>query len=92
MTSFNTYLLLEWGNNVYLIDQHAAHERLRYEKLKAEYDGGKLAIQPMLVPFVITLNAEDNQILLENMDAIRSIGFEIDEFGERTIKFPQCQV
>ena len=35
---FNTYLAIEWGDNIYLIDQHAAHERLRYEKLKAEVD------------------------------------------------------
>ncbi len=83
---FNTYLIIEWGDNVYLIDQHAGHERLRYEKLKSEYEKGEIAIQPMLFPFVITLNAEDDQIVRSNLDAIRSVGFEIDEFGEQTYK------
>jgi len=83
---FNTYLAIEWGNNIYLIDQHAAHERLRYDKLKEEYEKKNIVIQPMLVPFVLTLNPEDDQIINDNLDAIRSVGFEIDEFGDRTYK------
>lgn len=83
---FNTYLILEWGNNLYLIDQHAAHERIRYEKLKAEYEKGDIVVQPMLIPFVLSLNAEDSQIVFDNLDAIRSVGFDIEEFGERTYK------
>lgn len=83
---FNTYLVIEWGNNVYLIDQHAAHERIRYEKLKAEYESGDIVIQPMLIPFVLTLNAEDSQIIASNIDAIKSVGFDIDEFGDRSYK------
>ena len=83
---FNTYLIIEWGENIYLIDQHAGHERIRYDKLKAEYESGNIVIQPMLFPFVLTLNPEDDQILSENLDAIRSVGFDIDEFGDRTYK------
>ena len=83
---FNTYLIIEWGENVYLIDQHAGHERIRYDKLKAEYETGNIVIQPMLFPFVLTLNPEDDQILSENLDAIKSVGFDIDEFGDRTYK------
>ncbi len=83
---FNTYLMIEWGENVYLIDQHAAHERIRYDKLKAEYETGNIVIQPMLIPFVITLNPEDDQILSANLEAIKSVGFDIDEFGDRTYK------
>lgn len=83
---FNTYLAIEWGNNIYLIDQHAAHERLRYDKLKEEYENKNIIIQPMLVPFVITLNSEDDQIINDNLDAIRSVGFDIDEFGDRSYK------
>ena len=83
---FNTYLAIEWGENIYLIDQHAGHERIQYEKLKAEYETGKIVIQPMLIPFVLSLNIEDDQIISENLDAIRSVGFEIDEFGDRTYK------
>lgn len=83
---FNTYLIIEWGQNMYLIDQHAGHERLRYDKLKAEYERGDIVVQPMLIPFVLSLNAEDNQILLSNLDAVRSVGFDIEEFGDRTFK------
>ena len=83
---FNTYLMIEWGENVYLIDQHAAHERIRYDKLKAEYETGNIVVQPMLIPFVLTLNPEDDQILAANLDAIKSVGFDIDEFGDRTYK------
>ena len=83
---FNTYLAIEWGSNIYLIDQHAAHERIRYEKLKAEYETGNVAVQPMLIPFVLSLNPEDDQIISANIEAIRSVGFDIDEFGDRTYK------
>lgn len=71
---------------MFLIDQHAAHERLRYEKLKSEFETGNIVIQPMLVPFVISLNFEDDQIIRSNLEAIKSVGFEIEEFGDRTYK------
>ncbi len=83
---FNTYLIIEWGENMYLIDQHAAHERLMYDKFKAEYENGDMVIQPMLIPFVISLNPEDDMIINENIEAIKSVGFEIDDFGDRTYK------
>ncbi len=83
---FNTYLIVEWGLNMYLIDQHASHERIMYEKLKQNYENQTLVIQPMLVPFVLSLNAEDDQIISENIEAICSVGFEIEEFGDKTYK------
>ena len=83
---FNTYLMIEWGNNVYMVDQHAGHERLKYDKLKAEYETKNIVVQPMLIPFVLSLNAEDDQIIQDNLEAIKSVGFDIDEFGDRTYK------
>lgn len=83
---FNTYQILEWGNNVYFIDQHAAHERLMYDKLKAEYENKNIVIQPLLVPYILSLSAEDDIIINANLDAIKSVGFEIEEFGDRTYK------
>lgn len=83
---FNTYLIIQWGDNMYLIDQHAGHERIRYEKLKAEYESGSVVVQPMLVPYVLTLNSEDSLVLEANLDAIRSVGFDIDEFGDNSYK------
>ncbi len=89
---FNTYLIIEWGDNMYLIDQHAGHERLNYDKLKKEYETKSIAVQPMLIPFVLSLNAEDDQIIQANLDAIRSVGFEIDEFGDRSYKISAVPV
>lgn len=83
---FNTYLIIQWGDNIYLIDQHAGHERIRYDKLKAEYEAGKIVSQPMLIPYVLSLNSEDCQIIEANLDAIRSVGFDIEEFGEKSYK------
>ena len=89
---FNTYLIIQWGDNIYLIDQHAGHERIRYEKLKAEYETGSIAVQPMLLPYVLTLNSEDSRIIEANLDAIRSVGFEIDEFGDNSYKISAVPV
>ena len=83
---FNTYLAVEWGENIYLIDQHAAHERLNYDKFKEEYEQKNIVIQPMLVPFVLSLNIEDSQTINDNLEAIKSVGFDIEEFGEKTYK------
>lgn len=83
---FNTYLVIQWGDNIYLIDQHAGHERIRYDKLKAEYEANKIVVQPMLIPYVLSLNSEDCKIVEANLDAIRSVGFDIDEFGENSYK------
>lgn len=83
---FNTYLIIQWGDNIYLIDQHAGHERIRYDKLKAEYESGSIVVQPMLIPYVLSLNSEDCRIVEANLDAIRSVGFDIDEFGDKSYK------
>ena len=50
------------------------------------YETGSIVVQPMLIPFVLSLNPEDDQILYENLDAIKSVGFDIEEFGDRTYK------
>ena len=89
---FNTYLIIQWGDNIYLIDQHAGHERIRYEKLKAEYETNSIAVQPMLIPYVLTLNSEDCRIVESNLDAIRSVGFDIDEFGDNSYKISAVPV
>lgn len=89
---FNTYLVIQWGNNLYLIDQHAGHERIRYDKLKKEYETGSIAVQPMLIPYVLSLNSEDCRIIEDNLNAIRSVGFDIDEFGENSYKISAVPV
>ena len=85
-TLFNTYLLYEEGDDVYIIDQHAAHERLIFDRLKAEMDEREVVRQPMLVPYVLTVNAEEFAFLSEHLQSIADIGFDIEEFGVGSFK------
>ena len=83
---FNTYLLYEEGDDVYIIDQHAAHERLLFDRLKAEMDARNVMRQPMLVPYILTANAEEHAFLSEHLSEVESIGFDIEEFGGGSFK------
>ena len=86
--AFSTYIIIEMGKELYIIDQHAAHERIMYEKIKANYysDDGEKDSQLMLLPDIINLSHKDMQIAKDNMDIFKKAGFEVDEFGENTIK------
>lgn len=83
---FNTYLIYEEGDNAYIIDQHAAHERLIFDRLKAEMEARKVVSQPMLVPYILTLNREEGAFFAEHLETIREIGFDIEEFGGGSFK------
>ena len=85
--AFSTYIIIEMNNELYIIDQHAAHERIMYEKIKANYysDGNKDS-QLMLLPDIINLSHKDMQIAKDNMDIFEKAGFVLEEFGENTIK------
>lgn len=83
---FNTYLIYEEGDNAYIIDQHAAHERLIFDRLCAEAEKRKVVQQPLLVPYVLNVNREEFAFLAENAENIRRIGFEMEEFGQSSFK------
>lgn len=83
---FNTYLLYEEGDNVYLIDQHAAHERLIFDRLNEEMETRKVARQPMLIPYVLNLNREEFAFLSEQKSILEEMGFEMEEFGTNCYK------
>lgn len=83
---FNTYLIIEVDDDIFFIDQHAAHERILYEKFKAQYDKKNIVVQPLLFPYVLSLNSLEANILYDNLETIRSLGFEIEEFGSNTFK------
>ena len=91
-TLFNTYLMYEEGDAVYLIDQHAAHERLIFDKLRKEMDARTVMRQPMLVPYVLNLNGEEAAFLAEHLNTLREIGFEIEEFGIGSYKVSSVPV
>lgn len=83
---FETYLIFERGDEAYFIDQHAAHERLIYEKLKKKCEARTPLSQPMLMPYILTVNAQEFSFLTSQFEALRALGFEIDEFGGTSVK------
>ena len=84
---FNTYIILEIDKEMYILDQHAAHERIMYEKVKKNYysDSAKDS-QMLLLPDIITLTHKEMEIAKDNFDMFRQAGFTLEEFGENTIK------
>lgn len=84
---YNTYILVEQGEEAYLIDKHAAHERILFEKLKANQE--TISAQTLLTPVTHRLNPEGAAILLDNLPLLEELGFEIQEFGENTILIRQ---
>lgn len=84
---FNTYIILEIDKEMYILDQHAAHERIMYEKVKKNYYSEKNKdSQMLLLPDIITLTHKEMEIAKENMAMFEQAGFTLEEFGENTIK------
>ena len=83
---FHTYLIYEIGDDAYFIDQHAAHERLIYNKLCARMESREVISQPMLLPFVLNVNPEEYAFLLRQLPLLNELGFEAEEFGGTSIK------
>ena len=78
---FGTYWIMEYDGNVYMIDQHAAHEKVMYEKFVKEISANKVTSQNLLPPVVVTLSGSQRQIVEEISEHLRQIGFEIEPFG-----------
>ena len=79
---FNTYIVLQNANSMLLVDKHAAHERIIFEKLKENSAENK---QMLLSPVAVTLSKEDYSALIDSKAEVNSLGFEIDDFGDGTI-------
>ena len=84
---WNTYVIVECADRLYLIDQHAAHERINFERMKKAATEGGAAAQNLLVPYIATLPAEYFSLLTRNIELLQSLGFELEEFGPLTFKF-----
>jgi DNA mismatch repair protein MutL len=78
-----TYIICEGEKGLILIDQHAAHERLLFEKYKKEYETGSISSERLLLPIAMELSAEESFILMSHLEAFQSMGFEMDPIGER---------
>ena len=84
---FNTYIIIEMDKEMYIIDQHAAHERILYEKVKKNYySENSKDSQMLLLPDIINLTHKEMDVAKENMEMFRKAGFDLEEFGENTIK------
>lgn len=83
---FRTYLIYEGVDCAYLIDQHAAHERLIYDRLRARCEARQVRAQPMLVPYLLEVNPQEYAFLVKNFPLLRELGFDIEEFGGTSIK------
>ena len=83
---FQTYLLYELGDDCYLIDQHAAHERLLFDRFREEMRKRAVVKQPMLLPYVLTVNAQEADFLTDHSKVLEEIGFECEQFGSNSFK------
>ncbi len=83
---FRTYLIYEYGDCAYLIDQHAAHERLIYDRLREKTEQRAVVSQPMLMPYILEVNAAEYAFLEKNFEVLRELGFEAGAFGGTSIK------
>ena len=84
---YNSYIIVEQGDEAFLIDKHAAHERILFEKLKANQE--KISSQALLTPGPVRLSPSAAAELLQNKDMLEELGFEIEEFGENTVLLRQ---
>lgn len=85
--AFSTYIIIEIKDEMYIIDQHAAHERIMYEKVKQNYYSEEEKDEQMLLlPDLITLTHKETDIARENIEMFKKAGFSFEEFGENTIK------
>ena len=84
---YNTYILVEQGDDAFLIDKHAAHERILFERLKANQEA--ISAQSLLTPIPVRLNPAAAGELLNNTALLAELGFEIEEFGENTLLLRQ---
>ena len=84
---YNSYIIVEEGDNAFLIDKHAAHERILFDKLKANQEA--ISSQALLTPIPVRLSAEAAAELLSNRPILEELGFEVDEFGENTVLLRQ---
>ena len=85
--AFSTYIIVEIENEMYIIDQHAAHERIMYEKVKKNYySSTDKDSQLMLLPDIISLSHKEAETIKENLEMFEQAGFTLEAFGENTIK------
>ena len=85
-TIFDTYIILEKGEYVYFIDQHAGHERILYDKLVEQLQDSQMYSQPLFIPYLLNVSDQEYSFLSDNIDVLLELGFDIAEFGKNTFR------
>ncbi len=85
-SAFNTFIIVEQNDALLLIDQHAAHERILFDKFMQESLNHQITVQPLLVPYILDTNYQETAFILENIENFKQLGFEIEEFGTNCFK------
>ncbi len=86
--AFKTYIMCEYRGKMVIIDKHAAHERIIYEKLKRE--NGERTPQLLLLPVTVTLSKEEYSAILENIGLVNDAGFDVEDFGNGCVIVREC--
>jgi DNA mismatch repair protein MutL len=86
------YVLAENAQGLVLVDMHAAHERITYERLKAAHEGAGIQSQPLLVPITIPVSAREAQLVEDSPEVFSQLGFEVDRIADESIKLRQIPV
>jgi DNA mismatch repair protein MutL len=86
------YILAENAAGLVLVDMHAAHERITYERLKTAHEGGGIQSQPLLVPILLSVSSKEAQLVEDSADVFRQLGFELDRVADESIKLRQIPV
>ncbi|MBP5622368.1 MAG: hypothetical protein J6X44_10170, partial [Thermoguttaceae bacterium] len=79
------YLVMEARDGIAIVDQHALHERILFERLKASLEAGKLDVQRLLVPEVVDLSPVEKPLVMENADLFEELGLKVEEFGGTSV-------
>ncbi|MDO5127705.1 MAG: DNA mismatch repair endonuclease MutL [Eubacteriales bacterium] len=83
---FDTYWLIEYERNLYIMDQHAAHEKIKYEELIQNLSNKEIYSQQLMPPMVITVSYAERQAILDHYDLFMKLGYDIEEFGGNEFK------
>jgi DNA mismatch repair protein MutL len=83
--AFKSFIILEDGEELYLIDQHAAHERIRYEKIKKQFAEGKSLGQGLISPITVNMSQLEMNLFKERSGYFEKFGFEAEDFGDRAV-------